>query len=908
MQGRHRVVVWTVIGIVAAFLLLSSTAAYYYTEVLWFEELGYLSVFWTMLRARLFVGLASGLVFGLFLFVNLRFIRSSILHLSSQVEELQAGRWFLPRTINRVIAAVSVVFGFLAGISFATEWETFLRYINQAPFGVPDPLYGRDIAYFVFTLPFYRVIFNSVGFLILLTLMIMGLIYFFAGSVNFLGGRVNVHPRSRAHLAVLLASYLLLKAWGYWLDAFQLVYSARGVAFGGSYTDIHAQLPVFRIMSILAVLSALVALWYIRARDIRWLYAAVGIMMIGSLALGSIYPAVIQRLVVTPNEITRETPYIEHNITYTRAAFGLDRVEVREFPATDTLTWEDLEDNIHTIENVRLWDWRPLLASYRQLHTIRAYYEFTDADVDRYVIDGVYQQVMIAARELDYDRVPGAETWVNRRLQYTHGHGLVMSPAAQFTPQGLPVMHIEDIPTVSQVDIEVENPAIYFGELTREYVIANTLEPELHYPEGASNVYIHYDGTGGVPIEGFLRRSLFALRFSDYNMLLSGSITDESRVMYYRHIGDRVRRLAPFLMYDEDPYVVLSREEGRMFWIQDAYTHTTRYPYSEPYRHQLNYIRNSVKIVIDAYHGDVTFYVFDEEDPLIQTYQNIFPDLFRPQDEMPEDLQNHVRYPQDLFRIQMDMYRTYHMEDPVVFYNKEDLWEYPEEIFAGQPRRMEPYYIIMDLPGGDTKEQEFILMTPFTPSQRDVMISWVAGRSDGDRYGDLLVYKMPKGRTVLGPRQIEARIDQDAEISQLFTLWGQSGSRVIRGSLMVIPIQDSLLYVEPVYLESADTALPELRRVIAAYGNRVAMGRDLPEAMEILFGVRPPVVEDGIEDPDNGVVIPGTDMELIERAWELFQGAQDALRGGQWSRYGELMSQLEEILERLAGEMEDLSP
>ncbi|MFO8060256.1 MAG: UPF0182 family protein, partial [Bacillota bacterium] len=685
---------------------------------------------------------------------------------------------------------------------------------------------------------------------------------------------------------------------------YHLVYSPRGVAFGASYTDIHAQLPVFRVMSILAVLSALVALWYIRARDIRWLYAAVGIMLIGSLALGTGYPAIIQRLVVAPNEITRETRFIEYNIANTRAAFGLDRVEEREFPATETLTWDDLEENMETLENVRLWDWRPLLASYRQLHTIRAYYEFPDADVDRYVIDDRYQQVLIAARELDYDRVPGAETWVNKRLQYTHGHGVVMSPAAQFTEEGLPVMYIRDIPPVSEVDIEVTNPAIYFGEMTTEYVIANTERPELHYPMGATNVYTHYDGRGGVLVEGLGRRSLFALRFSDYNFLLSGSITPESRVMYYRHIGQRVRRLAPFLRYDDDPYVILSRDEGRMFWIQDAYTVTSRYPYSEPYQHQFNYIRNSVKIVVDAYNGDVTFYVFDEEDPLIQTYSAIFPDLFRPREDMPEELQAHVRYPEGLFGPQMDMYRTYHMQDPVVFYNKEDLWEYPEEVFAGQPARMDPYYLLMSLPGSDSQEQEFILMSPFTPSQRDVMISWVAGRSDGDRYGDLLVYKMPKGKTVLGPRQIEARIDQNAQISELFTLWGQAGSRVIRGNLMAIPIDDSILYVEPVYLEAADTALPELRRVIAAYGNRVAMGRDLNETIEILFGVRPPVTE----EPGEGVVIPGTEMELIGRAWDLFQRAQDAVRNGQWARYGELMSQLEELLERLAEDVQESSP
>jgi len=904
MGSRRRLVIWIVVGILAAFLLLSSTMAYYYTEVLWFEELGISSVFFTVLSARFLLGLAAGLLFGLFIFINLKLVRGTMIHLSGQLAEPGTGRWFAPRIIDRIITLVSVGFGVLTGISMSTEWETLLRFIHQTPFGISDPLHGRDVAFYVFTLPVHRIVFNSAGFLLLLTALVVALIYFFAGSINFLGGRVNVHPRARAHLGGLIAGYLLLKAWGYWLDAFELVYSPRGVAFGAGYTDVHAHLPVFRIMTVLSVLAAGIALWYIKARDIRWFYAAIAVMLVGSVGLGTAYPAAIQRLVVQPNEIQMERPYIEYNIDYTRTAYGLDEVTEVPFAALDTLDWEQLEQNMDTVENVRLWDWQPLLETYRQLHTIRAYYNFPDADVDRYMVNGEYQQVLIAARELDYTQVPGAETWVNRRLQYTHGHGVVMSPAAEFTEEGLPHMYIRDIPPESEIDIQVENPSIYYGEMTQDYVISNTHEPELHYPSGDTNVYMHYDGTGGVALGGLLRRSAFALRFGDYNLVLSAALHPESRIMYHRGLQDRIRRAAPFLMLDDDPYIVVCTDENRLFWIQDAYTHTTRFPYSEPYTRRTNYLRNSVKVVVDAYNGDMDFYIFDEDDAIVQTYEAIFPDLFEPMEEMPETLSSHVRYPMGLFETQMEMFRTYHMTDPVVFYNKEDLWAFPEETFRGQTRRMTPYYIMANLPQVG-EELEFLTMMPFTPEHRDVMIAWAAGRSDLENYGELVVYLMPKGRTVLGPSQIEARIDQDDEISQLFTLWGQSGSSVIRGNLLALPIEESLLYVEPIYLEAVDRGLPELRRVVVAHGRRLAMGRSVAEAMEILFGERDPLDPDELMDPDLiddddvDVDPPAPDADDAQRAWDLFQRAQRALRDGNWSRYGELMSELEDILERL---------
>ncbi len=439
--------------------------------------------------------------------------------------------------------------------------------------------------------------------MLVLTTVIIGLVYFLSGSINFLGGRLNVHPRARWHLGSLIAGYLFVKAWGYWLDAYELVYSPRGVAFGAGYTDMHAHLPVFRIMTVLSIFAGLIALWYIRSRDVRWMYAAVAIMLIGSVGLGTVYPAAIQRLVVQPNEIELERPYIEYNIEYTQMGYGLDDVTEVPFPATDTLSWDELEDNMETVDNVRLWDWEPLLETYRQLHTIRAYYEFPRANVDRYTLNGDYQQVLLAARELDYEQVPGAETWVNKRLQYTHGHGVVMSPAAEFTEEGLPHMYMEDIPPTSEVDLEVENPALYYGEMTNDYVIANSREPELHYPEGDTNVYKHYGGTGGVAAGGLTRRGAFSLRFGDYNFLLSGAIHPESRVMYHRNIRERVAHVAPFLRLDGDPYIVVCEENGDLYWMQDAYTHSTRYPYSEQHYEGLNYIRNSVKVMIDAYTG-----------------------------------------------------------------------------------------------------------------------------------------------------------------------------------------------------------------------------------------------------------------------------------------------------------------
>ncbi len=888
---RKRSMIWVVVGIVAALVLLSSTIAYYYTEVLWFAELGYLSVFLTRLWARVALGVGAALILGTLLWINLRIAKPSVMEVSGQIEEREIQALFRPKTLGRIFLGVSVIFGLFAGLVFSGEWETILRFIHQTPFGVSDPIFNQEVAFYVFTLPVYQLVYNALSFVLVFLFLGMALIYFASGSINVFGGRLNIHPRARFHLGGLLTGFFLLRGFGYWLQTFNLLYSTRGVAFGASYTDIFAQLPALRILLVLSLLAALATIWFMRSRDLRWIYAAVILMVVGSIGLGGAYPAVIQRLVVDPNEIARERPYIEHNIEFTRAAFGLDEVKQQEFPAQETLTWEDLDRNMLTIDNLRIWDWRPIISSYQQLESIRAYYSFQDVDVDRYMINDEYRQVLLAAREIDHSEIPGAQTWVNQRLQYTHGYGVVMSPASRVTEEGLPQMWIQGIPPQSDIDLEIENPAIYYGEITDDYVIANSLEPELHYPEGDQGVYIHYDGDGGVPLEGIGRRVAFALRFGDYNIVLSGALQPESRMMYHRNIRQRVRHLAPFLAFDGDPYVVI--HEGRLVWIQDAYTATSRYPYSEPYQDGVNYIRNSVKVVTCAYSGDVDFYVFDPDDPMIRAYMAIFPDLFKSEEEMPENLKRHVRYPLDLFEVQMNMFRTYHMQDPVVFYNKEDLWEVSDEIFAGGSQRMEPYYILMELPGEDAG-LEYLLMIPYTPSGREVMVSWMVGRSDYENYGELFVFNMPKGRTVFGPRQIEARIDQDSEMSQLFSLWGRAGSRVLRGSMLVVPIEDSILYVEPIYLEAEGAEIPELRRVVVAYGNRLAIGLNLEESIRMLFGMRP----DDERDPTEPGV-PIGEIELVEQANSLYRRAQEAIRIGDWSRYGQLMEELGEVLEEL---------
>jgi len=648
---------------------------------------------------------------------------------------------------------------------------------------------------------------------------------------------------------------------------------------------------------VLALVCA--ALFFVTARKENWKLPALGLaVLVGvSILLGGIYPTIIQSAVVLPNEGTKERPYILNNIEATRVAYGLDKIREEEFPVKEGISFEDIEKNDKIISNIRLWDWRPIKQTLKQIQAIRLYYDFNSVDMDRYYFNGNYQQVMVSPRELDKDKIPEqAKTWVNETLTYTHGYGVVVNPVNKISGEGLPELLIKDIPPVSSVNLTITRPEIYYGEITKGYVIVKTKAKEFDYPKGDENVYSTYAGNGGIPVSSLWRRILFSIKYSNMQILLTTNFTSESRIMINRNIQERVNKVAPFLGYDKDPYMVISKE-GKLFWIQDAYTISSSYPYSTPVKGgYFNYIRNSVKVVIDAYNGTIDFYIIDQKDPVVKVYQNIFPQLFKNFDQMSEDLKEHIRYPKDLFQVQAELYSTYHMMDPDVFYNKEDYWNTPNEIYAENEIRMEPYYIVTKLPGHD--REEFILMTPFTPSTKNNMIAWLAAKNDQPEYGDLVVYKFPKEKLIFGPMQIEARIDQDSEISQQLTLWGQKGSTVIRGNLLVIPIEESIIYVEPLYLRAETGEIPELKRVIVSNGSDVVIGNNLEDALEKLFAR---------SFGDREIVVAGEEKtlkDLIKEAAGYYESAQEFAREGNWSEYGEELQKLEQTLKLLEEESE----
>lgn len=823
----------------------------------WFRDLGYESVLWTQwqTRAVLFlVGWAgAALVLGFNAFLTAR----------------AAGR------SPRLWLGLALGAGFLFGLAFQGQWESALLALNAEPFGVRDPIFGLDVGWYVFRWPFWTFLQETAQW---------GLVPLSALFPLFL----PVSRRWRwAHLSVLAAMFFLLMAVGYRFDAYRLLYAERAIAFGAGYADIHARLPVLNLLSVLMVLLALGMLLNLRWRRPLLLAAGLG----GWLALALLgleaYPGLIQSLVVRPNELARESPYIAHSIAFTRRAYGLDRFEERVFSPREAPTPAEIQANAEILEGIRLWDYRPLLQTLQQLQSIRPYYVFTDVDVDRYRIDGAYRQVMLSVRELDLGALPPpARTWVNRHLVFTHGYGAVVVPVRAFTPEGLPEFLLKDIPPVGAIPLT--RPQIYFGERTVDFALVNTAVPEFDYPRGEENVITTYQGRTGVRLGGLARRALFALYFGDANLVLSGALTAESRILFWRDIRTRLQKLAPFLRFDPDPYAVIL--DGRIVWVADAYTWTDRYPYSQPHE-SLNYIRNSVKAVVDAYDGTVTFYVVEDE-PLIRAWRRIFPALWRDFSEMPEALKAHLRYPEGLFRIQAEIFRTYHVQDPRTFYNKEDVWAIPTEIFGAEPQPMEPYYVLTRLDQGGPVE--FVLILPFTPSGRQNMIAWMAARSDPERYGAVILYRLTKERLIFGPQQIEARIDQEPTVSAQLTLWSQRGSRVIRGNLLVIPIGEAFLYVEPLYLLAEQGQIPELKQVIVATEQRVAMAPTLEQALAQAIGGAT------MASPSGPGPSPGADITaLIRQAYAHYQRAQEAIRRGDWAAYGAEIEALGRILEAL---------
>jgi uncharacterized protein len=872
-----------------------------YTDYLWFQEVQQTGVFTTSLALKGILGLIAGLLFAAFVYGNVRLAaRSTAGDVLVELDDPFGlpGRLVIEPLFRRFLLPGALLLGLLASLSVGSHWETLLRFLYAQPFNAQDPLFGRDLGFYVFRLPFLTSLsgwaFLGTG---ITSLLVLATYVLYRGvALTPHGPRVAGH--ARGHLLALGALLLVLKAIGYYLDTFELLFSPRGIVFGAGYSDIHANLPALRILAVLALVCAAICVWHIGRPGIRPVLIALGVLVAGNIVGLGVYPNLLQRLRVTPNEIVAERPYIEQNIKHTRMAYGLDRIVEQEFPAEETLRAEDLKKNDGTIKNIRLWDHRPLLATYAQLQEIRTYYRFTDVDNDRYMVDGELRQVMLSPRELSYKNLP-SRIWINERLTYTHGYGVVLGPVNRITPEGLPDFWIKDIPPVSPGPIKVTRPEIYYGEIGNDYVFVKTRAQELDYPAGDKNVYSSYAGTGGVPVESLLRKLILALRFGDIKIVLSNDIVAESRVMYHRQIEERVKKLAPFIQFDRDPYLVVG-EDGRLIWIIDGYTTTNRFPYSEPVRGMGNYIRNSVKAVVDAYHGSVTLYLSDPSDPVVRTYAQAFPGLFQPLSAIPADLKSHIRYPQGLFGIQARMFATYHMQDPQVFYNKEDLWSIPKRTQDGQEREMEPYYTIMRLPG--EKQEEFILLSPFNPSKKDNMIAWMAARSDGPHYGKVVAYNFPKQKLIYGPRQIEARIDQDAFISQQLSLWSQRGSQVIRGSMLAIPIEQSLLYVQPLYLAAEKGSLPELKRVIVSMGNQIAMEENLEASLAQLFGIGGKAltaVKGGTPPAAAALGRESGVRPLVDQAWQQYGRAQDMLRQGNFAGYGEEVKRLEGTLKAL---------
>ncbi|MCS5695877.1 UPF0182 family membrane protein [Desulfofundulus thermocisternus] len=888
-------------------LLLAYGGANFYTDWLWFKSLDFEEVFLTILFSKLFTGLLSGLIIFLFIFINLLFTRGPLIKAAEtrtinngDVVTLYHPPWSKFIHSNKLIAflaILSLIPALLTGLAVTDNWNLVQQFLHKTTFEVRDPLFYRDAGFYIFELPFYHFIYHLLLGASVLSLLIVSGIYILIGS-TYPGGWKSIFRFNhiKCHLSILAAIFFLFRAAGYYLAQYMLLFSERGAVFGPGYTDVHANLPAYKILFVLALACSVIILLNIFLSRFRFVLYTIGFLIAGSVVLGVIYPAVVQKFIVVPNEMEREKPYIENAIKFTRMAYNLDNIERKSFPAGKMLSAQDLANNQEVINNIRLWDYRPLQQTYSQLQEMRLYYQLKNIDIDRYVIDGKYRQVMVAARELNQSQLPPqAQTWVNLHLKYTHGYGIVMSPVNEVTREGLPSFTIKDIPPSTHTNLKVERPEIYFGELTDNYVIVNTKNPEFDYPKGDENAWCFYQGNKGVKVNSLLRRLLFAIFFGDYRILLSGDITQDSQILYYRNIYERVPRLAPFLTYDGDPYIVLAN--GKLYWMWDAYTTTSMFPYAEPYNHRLNYIRNSVKVVVDAYDGSVSFYLIDENDPIIQTYSKIFPDVFQPLEKMPEALKSHIRYPEDLFMIQAQKYALYHMEDYRIFYNKEDKWDRPTEIVEDKEEPMEAYYIITRLPG--EKHPEYIQLLPFIPQNKKNMIAWLAGRSDGVNYGRLLVYEFPKQELVYGPMQIEARINQDTTISQQLSLWDQRGSRVFRGNLLVIPIKDSLLYVEPIYLQAEQSKMPELRRVIVVHGDQVVMEPTLGEALRRIFGVEEEIKHSVTEQRVNNISNKAGLAELAREASRLYEQAMEKLKDGDWAGYGNSLQQLKQVLNEL---------
>jgi uncharacterized protein len=899
-----RRITW-IITAIALFIILGglSLAVEMYFDYLWFTELGKTIIFTTALYAKSM--LASVVLFGSFIFLWINFLYANkgpgLIQIGIPTPTGQITAYtFSPLTVRKFSGIVAALLGFFIASIYVNDWEMIWSWMNRVNFGVDDPFFHRDVSFYIFSLPFMEALVRLGLILSFLALAGVLILNYFKGTISLNNLRRGGRSRAKIHISFLAALIFIQLGISAYLDRFEVLIGDNDLFSGANFSDLYARVPLLTILAAGAIVGAV--LWIINAFTAgnRPAVIAVIIYVVVFIA-GGLYPVFMQKFVVLPNQYGKEKPQLGYNIEATRNAYNINYVEERNLSGDKALTPQDIQNNSATIKSIRLWDHEPLLDALKQIQEIRTYYDFITVDNDRYSLNNELQQFMISPRELNSTSIP-ERTWINERLTYTHGYGVALGPVNRMTSEGLPELFVQNIPPVTPYPLfKINRPEIYFGEMTTGYALVKSGQKEFDYPSGEENEYSMYQGTGGVPVNSFFRKLLFAFYFKDSNILFSPLVTPESRFLYNRDVKSRMQRLAPFLILDQDPYMVVS--DGRLFWIQDGYTTSKRYPYSTSIQGRFNYIRNSVKMVLDAYNGKVEMYISDPDDPLIRVYQKIFPGVFRPISEISPDLRRHLRYPEDIFSVQAYIYSIYHMKNPQVFYNKEDLWQIPLIGGTEGENPMSPYYTIMRLP--QETSEEFLLMLPFTPGKKDNLSAWMVARSDGDNYGKLMVYSFPKQKLVYGPRQIVARINQEAEISRQISLWDQHGSQVIQGNLLVIPIEEALLYVRPLYLRSENGKIPELKRVIVAYENRIAMEETLEAAIARIFDIRVPETTENSKPSTSpsqsatGTAFPVDSSNLLLDAKNAYDQAIQAQRQGDWSKYGEEIKKLGNIIENM---------
>ena len=930
---------------VVVIILLFLALIGFITDFLWFRELNYVSVFFTKLFTQLKIGIPAFIIVTFLAYVYLKFLKRGYF---KKVKSNHETNHF---HLNLITWGLAAVYGIITTYFAVTKlWFQFLQFSNSTDFDIKDPLFGLDNAFYIFRLTFIEEV-NQIIILLLIAFAALTLIYYvillsmrppqvfeevrtdssdtensgqgfgnagdifgrFAGS--FFGGQKSRRPKrqlddknfrmlisiAEKQLTIVGVLFFIMVGVHFFLKQYDMLFgNSSSAVYGAGFTDVNVTLWVYRILMGLSVLAAIGFAAGISKRNVKTV-AAVPVVMICVSLLGAGAGILVQNLVVTPDEINKESKYLERNIEYTQYAYGIDGVDRKTFKASTDLDGDDISNNMDTISNIRINDYDPARTYYNQLQNIKQYYNFNDVNVDRYMVNGEYTQTFLSAREIDESKIH--DTWLNKHLKYTHGYGITLSRVDKITASGQPDMLIGGIPPESDVsEIKITRPEIYFGELTNNYTLANTSEDEFDYPDGNTNKYTRYEGSAGIKLNP-LNRFMFAVKEHSLKMLVSSNIKSDSKILVNRNIKERVRKIMPYLSYDDSPYMVTV--DGKLYWIIDAYTSTSMYPYSEPYDSEkgstTNYIRNSVKVVIDAYNGTTDYYIVDDTDPIAQTFKKIYPDLFKDFSKMPEGIKAHIRYPSTLLNIQAKVYQRYHMNDVKVFYQDEDLWQISSEIYGTEEQSMRPNYYIMKLPG--EKQAEFVSSIPFTPNEKKNLMGLLVARNDGDNYGELILYQMPKSKTVYGPMQVEAQIDQNTEISKEFSLWDSSGSKYSRGNMFVVPIEDSLLYIEPVYLEATNSSIPEVKRIIVAYNDNIAYESTLAEALNKLFG-------EGSVEESSGSGSSGSSTgskndktlsqsEIIKKAQSAFDDAQKAQKSGDWSGYGDHLDDLEKYLDML---------